>query len=140
MDILQYYSCNFQHLSSANQHSSEIGAPEGLPMGNPGRDAANVGSKHFQGCGADAHARRLKWQNMELAIKDSQQLKAIGLFQRGISVLPGWLAPLMCGTSWACPPRKPLSPRTLSSMQTKRRKRKRRIQGCFKDQKECTGQ
>ena len=109
-------------------------------MGNPGRDAANVGSKHFQSCGADAHARRLKWQNMELAIKDSQQLKAIGLFQRGISVLPGWLAPLMCGTSWACPPRRPPSPRTLSSMQTKRRKRKRRIQGCFKDQKECTGQ
>ena len=29
-------------------------------MGDPGRDAANVGSKHFQGCPADAHARRLK--------------------------------------------------------------------------------
>ena len=121
---------------SINKQSFEIGASKGLPMGNPGWDAANVGSKHFQGCGADAHARRLKWRN---CTERSKLFKAIGFFQRGLSVLPGWLVLLMCGTSWACLPRRLPSPRTPSSMQTKRRKRKRRIQECFKDQRECTG-
>ena len=122
---------------SINQHSSETGASNGLPMGNPGRDAANVGSKHFQGCGADAHARRLKAKIV--AIKESNLCKANYLFQRGISVVPGWLVPPMCGTSWACQPRRLPSLRTRSSMRTKRRKRKRKIQGCFKDQRGCTG-
>ena len=74
--------------------------------------------------------------NMKIAIDRNQT----GLFQKDTNTSSRWRVPPMCGTSWACPPRRPPSPRTRSSTRTRRKRRRRKSQGCFKDQRECTGE
>ena len=73
---------------------------------------------------------------MKIAIDRNQT----GLFQKDTNTSSRWRVPLMCGTSWACPPRRPPSPRTRSSTRTRRKRRRRKSQGCFKDQRECIGE